>query len=120
MPYPFYKLLHFIGIFAIYISYGGLIFRAALGSDDKALRKFGAIVSGIGLFLVLLGGFGMMAKMGYSYASIWMIIKVVVWVIFGGMVALINKKPEMNKVWFFTLLVLGGVASFAGIYKPFA
>lgn len=120
MPYTLYKLLHFIGIFAIYISYGGLIFRAALGSDDKGLKKLGAIASGIGLFLLLFGGFGMMAKMQYSYGSVWVIMKVVIWVIFGGMIALINRKPELNKVWFFLALILGAIASFAGIYKPFA
>lgn len=120
MPYTIYKLLHFIGIFAIYLGYGGLIFRAALGSDDKGLRKFGAISSGIGLFLVLLGGFGMMARLGYSYTSGWLFIKLIVFVILGGMVALINRKPELNKVWFFLILFLGALASYAGIFKPMA
>ena len=62
MPYAVYKLLHFIGIFSIYLAYGGLIFRAALGSNNVGLRKFGGIVSGIGLLLMLVSGFGMMAN----------------------------------------------------------
>lgn len=118
MPYPFYKLVHFLGVFLIYASYGGLIFRAALGSDNVKLRKFGAIFGGVGLFLVLLGGFGMMARMGYSYSSGWLMIKVIVWVAFGGLIALINRKPGLSKAWFFTIIILGGLASYAGIYKP--
>ena len=115
-----YKLIHFIGIFAIYASFGGLIFRAALGSDDVKLRKFGAIFSGIGLVLVLFGGFGMVARLGYSYTSPWLLIKVAIWIVLGGMITLINKKPELSKVWFFLLIILGAVASFAGIFKPLA
>ena len=119
MPYPVYKLLHFVGIFAIYLAYGGLIFRAALASDNAGLRKFGGIVSGVGLLLMLVSGFGMMAKMGYSYGSPFFIIKLITWIALGGMIALINRKPELNKVWFILTLVLGIVASWAALFKPF-
>ena len=98
MPHAVYQFIHFIGIFAIYLAYGGLIFRAALGSDNVGLRKFGGIVSGIGLLLMLVSGFGMMAKMNYSYGAPFLIIKMVIWIMLGGMVALINRKPELNKV----------------------
>ena len=120
MPYTVYKLIHYIGIFAIFASYGGLIFRAALGSDDAKLRKFGAIFGGIGLLLMLLGGFGMIAKLGYSYVSGWLVIKYVMWLLLGGLVALINRKPELSKVWFFVTITLGIVASYAAIFKPLA
>ncbi|MCH2154802.1 MAG: hypothetical protein MK080_02240 [Opitutales bacterium] len=113
-----YNLLHFAGIFLVYLGYGGLIFRAALGSEDKALRKFGGMMSGIGLFLILLGGFGMHARLGYSHGDFWFLAKMAIFLVLGGSIALINRKPALNKAWFFMTLALGLIAAYMGSFKP--
>lgn len=114
-----YNLLHLVGVFLVYLSYGGLIFRAALNSDNVSLRKFGGIFSGIGLFLILLGGFGMHARYGYSWSAGWLIVKLIVFVLFGGLIALINRKPELSKTWFFVSIILGFIATTMALFKPF-
>lgn len=113
-----YNLIHLTGVFAVLLSYGLLIGRSLLPEDDKRLRKWGAITSGVGLFLILLGGFGLIARLYDNQWFLWTWIKLAVWVLLGGMIALINRAPSLNKVWFFLTLALGVVALWAVYFKP--
>ena len=74
---------------------------------------------GIGLFLVLLGGFGMMAKLNYSYGDGWFLVKVVIWVALGAMLTMGTKKPEQGKMFWLVTLLLGAGAAYLGVMKPF-
>ena len=58
-----YKLLHMVGIMMVFLGFGALVARAMMSSDHVGARKFGGIVSGIGLVLLILGGFGMQVKL---------------------------------------------------------
>lgn len=94
----------------VFIGYGSLIGLALSKAENPRVKKLGAITSGIGLTLLLVAGFGLIAKMGYSYTSTWIIVKMIIWVLLGSLVAFINRKPEWAKIlWWFTLL-LGFVA----------
>ena len=124
MPHPIgthYYLLHFLGIMLVYCAYGILIARGMLGSDSRALRKFGMIASGIGLFLILLGGFGLIAKLSYAdYTSPWVIIKVVLFLLLAAMQTFISRKPSLSQVWFWVIFLLGLLATLTALYKPFS
>lgn len=117
-----YLLLHFSGILLVFFSYGSLIARTVFTSDpnrkDGLLgRKAGAILSGIGLLLILVSGFGMLAMLKYGW-PLWILIKIGVWVLLGAMLGLINRKPKLGRaLWLFTL-VLGLVAIFSVVLKP--
>lgn len=113
-----YQVLHLLGVFSVLLAYGLLIARAYLGSEDRKLKKIGAITSGVGLFLILLGGFGLLAVLYQNVWHPWIIIKLVVWVALGGMIALINRMPKMNMVWFWVILVLGLINLWAVYFKP--
>ena len=112
-------LLHILGIILVYSAYGALIARGMLGSESRPLRKFGAMTSGIGLLLILVSGFGMIAKLSYAdYTSLWVLIKMGLFVLLGGMTALINRKPSLSQIWFWVIILLG-LASIATVYyKP--
>lgn len=121
LDYTVYKLIHFIGIFMVYLAFGGLLVNALVGGDRQTPgRKVSAITHGVGLFLVLLGGFGLLARMAIHWPwPGWIMVKVAIWLIFGGLIALIARKPGMSKaVWWLTL-VLGIVAAYMAINKPF-
>lgn len=114
-----YYLLHLLGILLVFSGYGVLIARGLLGSDSRALRKFGAMTSGIGALAILIGGFGLIAKLPYAdYTLPWVLIKFAVWLALGAMLAVINRKPQLGQVWFWTILVLGLIAVWAAYYKP--
>lgn len=113
-----YNLIHLTGVFAVLLAYGMLIGRGLLSSEDRRYRKFGAITSGIGLFLILLGGFGMIATNWQNQWFTWTWIKLICWVLLGGMIALINRKPQLGKVWYAVTLLIGVVALWAVLFKP--
>ncbi|MFW6354431.1 MAG: hypothetical protein ACOC3I_08615 [Verrucomicrobiota bacterium] len=114
----FYFLLHLLGILLVFSAYGLPIARGLLGSESAALRKFGATASGVGLVSILVSGFGMIERIGYSYTSTWVLIKILAWLLLGGLIALINRKPAMGQIWYWTTLVLGLIAVWAVYYKP--
>ena len=110
MPANFYSLLHITGILLVFIGYGSLIGLALSKVENTKVKKLGAITSGIGLTLLLVAGFGLIAKMGYNYTSTWLIVKMIIWLILGSIVALINRKPEWAKLLWWISLLLGFIA----------
>ena len=117
MRHQLYQIIHLTGVFMVFLAYGGMIVRSALGSDNKGLRRLGAMTSGIGLFLILLGGFGLLARLNYGW-PLWILIKVAIWVILGAMIALINRKPEYSQISWWSTVVLGVLALLMVVLKP--
>lgn len=118
IPHTFYKLIHFVGILMIFLAYGGLIVRSIYAPSDQQLRRLGAITSGIGLVLVLLGGFGLQARLDIGWPG-WFVVKILIWALLGGMIVLINRKPEFSQYLWWGILVLGALASMLAVLKPF-
>lgn len=118
MKQQLYQILHLTGVFMVFLAYGGLIIRSALGSDHKGIRRMGAITSGIGLVLMLVGGFGLVAVMDLGF-PIWVIVKSVIWVLLGGMIVAINRLPRLAQDLWWSTLVLGVIALLMVVLKPF-
>ena len=89
------------------------------GEKQNDWRKPAIIGHGLGLFLMLLGGFGPSRPDGDSGAlAPWVTGKFVIWLLFGGSVALIYKKPAMSKLLWFVSVALLGVAAYLALFKP--
>ena len=114
-----YSILHIVGILMVFLGYGALIARSMCKSDSASVRKLGSITSGIGLLLIFVAGFGLITKMGYSFSAPWLIVKLLIWVALGGMIAVINRKPALaTKLWW-VLLALGALAAIMVYYVRF-
>ena len=94
----------------IFTGYGALLARSLIESDNAPVRKLGSITSGVGLLLVLVAGFGMMAKLGYSIRTPWLIVKIVIWFALGGIIVLINRRQDLAKKLWWGILALGFLA----------
>jgi len=114
-----YYILHLLGVLLVFSSLGGLAMRAMIDPESKALKKFGAITSGVGLFLILLGGFGLVARLYNNEFQNWTIAKIVIWVILGSMLFFINKFPQLGKIWWWLTLTLGLLAVLMVYVRPF-
>lgn len=123
MSYEFYKILHFFGIMLLLTALGGLIAQAWLGqgqSSSPRSPKLFAIVHGIALLVIFVAGFGLMAKKGLVTGMwpLWIFGKLGVWLLLGAALAMIRRMPQLAKVWFFVVPILGATAAVLALYQP--
>lgn len=102
-----YKYIHYIGFFMILTGLGGLIF-----AEGKAIKLAG-VSHGAGLFLTLLGGFGMQKHeaIGFSW---WFIAKVVIWLVLGAAIVIAKRKLLPPVATWLLVIGLTGAAAWLG------
>lgn len=114
-----YKVLHILGMMLVFSSLGGLIFHSLAGGGAKHRgHKLAGASHGIGLVLILVSGFGMLAKLQAGF-PLWVIAKVVIWLLFGGVIALIRRMPGQATTLWLALPLLGAAAAYLALFKPF-
>lgn len=91
------------------------------GTRQNPWRKHAAITHGIGMFLSLLGGFGLLARLGISQGGLpgWIWAKLVIWTILGGLIAVILRKPLLAKSIWYSVILFAGLGAYLANYKPF-
>lgn len=121
IPFPMYKNIHLLGIFMVLMALGGLLLHSINGGGrDHRWRTPVAVTHGVGVFLILLGGFGMLARLGifWSWPG-WVAAKVLIWVYLGAIVAVIFRKPALAKPLWWITIALAALAAYLGGGKPF-
>ncbi|MFP4167000.1 MAG: hypothetical protein ACLFUF_07540 [Opitutales bacterium] len=118
MPVTTYNILHLIGILMLFLGYGALLGRSLAGSEHAGVKKLGSITSGIGLVLILIAGFALISKMHYSFSAPWLIGKMLIWLALGGLIVLINRKPNLAVALWWALVLLGALAGIFVYIKP--
>jgi hypothetical protein len=118
-----YKLVHILGILLVFSSFGGLVLHAMNGGTKATNGGRRLVMAGyvVGLFLILLGGFGMLARLDIVQGGLpgWVWFKLVVWIVIGGLIALPYRKPEASRLLWILGPALGLIAAWAGLFKPF-
>lgn len=71
---------------------------------------------GLGAFLVVLGGFGMLAQLDVDGIPPWVHPKIAIWVVLAAAVALPYRRPALARPMIVLLPVLGAVAAWIGIF----
>ena len=119
LSYQIYKVIHFLGLFMVVSAVFSQIFHAMSGGEKQhPAKRWLAIHSGLGLLLLLVGGFGMLARLGIGVQT-WVALKVVIWLALGGVGAVAIRKKALSKaIWMVTMLLLV-VAAWLAVYKPF-
>lgn len=122
IPYEMYKVLHLLSVMLLFLCFGGLAIYVAGGGTRAANpnRKLIAALHGTAAFLVLLGGFGLLARLGAMQGGfpLWVWIKLGVWLALGFAVLLPYRRPALARPLFLLYPVLGGVAAWAAVFKP--
>lgn len=122
-PLEFYKVVHLVGIFALFTILGGIALHALNGGTKQTNvgRKLVAALHGVALLVVLVGGFGMLARLGIVQGHsfpVWVWVKIGVWLALPLLGTLPYRKPATAKWVLVALPVLGGLAAYMAIYKP--
>ncbi len=115
MSPEFYKILHLIGLICLFTGIGGFL---TYGSQQAPRVKMVAILHGVGLILLLVSGFGMQAKYGYGF-PFWIILKVLLWVGLGALLALAKRGTLAPRNAVIIGLALGFIAAYAGLFGKF-
>jgi hypothetical protein len=122
MPIEVYKLLHLLGIMLLFASLGGMAILGLRGGEEREvapLRKLLTAAHGIALLVVFVAGFGLMARLGImSNWPTWIFIKLGLWLILGGAVAVVRRTPELGRVWLLLLPLVGGAAAWVAFTHP--
>ena len=121
MSYEFYKLLHLLGIVLLFSGLVSMLTMKIAGVPvEGALKKFVYITHGVGLLLILVSGFGIMARL-QMIADIpkWIYIKLSVWLFMGGVITLIKRQGHLAWKLYTIIMCVFIVAAYVGITKPF-
>ncbi len=122
MSFEIYKVIHITGLLFLFTAFGGILLHVmAGGKRDYPLRKLTAALHGTGLLLLLIAGFGMVARMKTfeTGPSGWVFGKLAIWAVLGGLPALIYRQPQKAKAHWGLVLILGVLAAYLAIFKPF-
>ncbi len=116
-----YRVIHILSVMLLFTALGGLLLASRAGVTSGVSRKTAGMTHGIALILILITGFGGLAKIGLSNPALWPMwlwLKVLIWLLMGAVIVLIRRAPRSTTLLWWLLPVLGGVAAYLAIYKP--
>lgn len=121
----FYEILHIMGIALTMAALGGVAIHANEGGTKKGgrSRRLIGVAHGLGMFLILLGGFGMLARIGFTGGlgafPGWLWGKIAVWMVLGALSGVPYRKPQLAVPAMIAVPILAGIAAYFALYKPF-
>lgn len=122
MPIDFYRWIHAVSGLVLFLAMGGMVVRGLVheheGPLGKPLRRRLGITHGVALALLLISGFGLLAKLGMGF-PVWVLVKLGLWVVFLGLLLAAFRRPQFGKALWWVAVVLGATAVYLAVYKPF-
>jgi hypothetical protein len=123
IAYEIYKVIHLFSMFLLFTLLGGIALHALNGGtrETNRGRKLVGALHGVALFLILLGGFGMLARLGIVQGGLpgWIYAKLAIWVALPVIGTMPYRKPATAKAVLLALPVIGALSAYFAIYKPF-
>jgi len=126
MSLQVYQILHMGGFALVFVALGGMASFAlqsagavvAEGESAPARPKLWAILHGLGLVLLLVAGFGALAKLGYKGPPGWAIGKLVIWLLLGATPVIFKRAPQVAKAAVIALPLIALGAAALAVLKP--
>jgi uncharacterized membrane protein SirB2 len=88
----YYSLLHLFSLFVLTAHT-----FMAFGNPDPANKKRTMMITGIASLLVLVSGFGLMAKLHPTeYGSLWVIVKLFCWLGLSALAGVVYRRPHLR------------------------
>ena len=122
ISYAVYKLIHLGGVLMVFLALGGVATNAINGgSKSHSWRRPIAFTHGIGLLLSLIGGFGLLARLGVAHGGLpsWIVAKLGIWILFAVLIGVVSRKPNWAKPIWLLIIILGVTAAYLAGSKPF-
>ncbi|MGQ0794436.1 MAG: hypothetical protein ACT4NX_10210 [Deltaproteobacteria bacterium] len=115
IAYEIYKVIHILAVISLFLSLGGY----AILSITKSTAGKGLVgrTHGIAVLLILVAGFGLVARLGAQMLSLWILTKLGVLVALAMMPVFIRRNPERAPALWLITIALGGLAIYMAVYK---
>ena len=121
ISYAAYKVIHILGVLFVFASLGALMLPSREGIERGNGRKLAGLTHGIALLVVLVAGFGTLARLGLGEPGA----LAAVGVAQGADLARARRHHRADPalaaarplLWWL-LPLLGGAAAYLAIYKP--
>ena len=110
MDATIYKIIHLTGIAALALGTGGMMAGAAN-------RKPFAICQGLGLVIMLVSGFGLLAKLQLGFPH-FAIVKTVLWLVIGMLPMILRRLKLPLVVAMLIPVTLVAIMAWLGVMKP--
>ncbi len=104
-----YYLLHVIGLLLLTATS-----FSVLGAPTPKRRKKALMLTGILSLVMLVGGFGLLARLNFGWPG-WIIAKILCWVVLSALAGLAFRKPKAAGL----LSLIGMLALAAGAYMVY-
>ncbi len=120
MPYTVYKLIHLIAILFLFTTAGGVALYVANGGkrENNVAGRWVSMIHGLTLVLILVSGFGLVARIGTGF-ELWVWAKFALWFVIGSLALLPLRKTGLGHGFFYLIPLLGSLAAFLAVFKPF-
>lgn len=113
MSYEIYNIIHLTSIIILFTGMAISFF----GLNSKLIK----ILTGIATLMTLVGGMGLMARLGVSHTEgwpLWIKVKMCIWFIVGIGGAIVSKRfPKYGRPAYFLSVILFIIAATAATYK---
>lgn len=118
LTYTFYKTLHLLFILMLFSSIGFVSLRS-----DLMQKKAGKIMLGLIIFMIMVGGMGLLARIGFKHAEpfpLWVKLKFTGWFVLAGLMASLYKieRKEARAITVGVILSAAWFVIWVAIYKP--
>ncbi|CAN5896372.1 hypothetical protein BH23GEM9_BH23GEM9_34370 [soil metagenome] len=122
MPYAVYKLIHLLGIFVLLTTLALPCMHLLHGGTRANFprRRLLAVAHGVASFLILLGGFGMLARLGIVHLGLpgWILLKLGIWLVLSAALVLVLRARSGARAMIVGAPLLALLAAAIAIYKP--
>lgn len=121
MSYEFYKVLHLCGLMLLFFGLSSALTMKMAGvTFTGPVKKLAFITHGVGLLIMLVGGFGLLARLGMIRGfPNWVWAKLAIWIFMGAAIAIAKRKGQIGWPLMILFVGLGTTAAWLAITKPF-
>lgn len=121
MSYSFYSFLHILSVLVVGMSLAITAVHISNGGTKQNLknRKLLSIAHGVSLLILLVAGFGLMARAGFQFSSShWIHVKLLCWLLLGAYPLYLYKKWIPQKLALIGFFAVMTVAVYFVVFKP--